>query len=105
MFGGSAPNYIYAGTRSGDTILTFPRAARALHFRAIAVNGVGTVAKFEIYEGGTLTATVPLVGAGNQNVPMDIDLSGYSKLSSVVITGIDDTQGIGWDDFTFDLQD
>lgn len=104
----SPPNFICTGPIGGeigcmqDTIVSFTSPVSDLTFSAIGVNDSGQVALVDVYTDGTLAATVPIIGQGNGEVPLPVDLSAYTDVTSIDIREITDAGGIGWDDFSFE---
>jgi hypothetical protein len=111
--GSSPPNTICSGQEWGptcisDVAVSFTRPVDGLRFTAGDVQEAGTVADIDVYENGSRTATVPIVGqgAGYPAPPLRQDLSAYHDVTKIVIRDVrDDPWGIAWDDFTFVAQD
>jgi hypothetical protein len=100
--GQSKPNFICAGTRcDGGFVMTFTKPVEALHFNAVGVNAGGKAATINVYESGTLTKTLDLVGKGSLTTPVPVDLSSAHAVTKVEVTDVTDFAGIGLDDFTF----
>jgi hypothetical protein len=98
----SPPNFICGTlTCTGAMILEFARPVSGIHFTVIGVNATGKVADIVLYEPGGSSATVDLVGQGNANLPVPVDVSSYSNVTRLEITNITDLSGLGADDFTF----
>jgi hypothetical protein len=100
--GQSMPNIICSDDEQcdTDTLVVFGAPVDALAFDAIAVNDTGTVATVVVHQGSTQTS-VPLVGKGNVQVPVHVDLSMYAGVTEVDVTKITDEGGIGLDTFVF----
>jgi hypothetical protein len=104
----SKPNFICTGPLGAEincaapTIVTFTAPIQELTFSGIGVNYVGQVAAVEIYVKGALAATVPIIGNGTAEVPLSVNLTAYTDVTSIVLTDITDGGGIGWDDFRFE---
>jgi hypothetical protein len=104
---GSPPNYICSGLRvagpdcSWNTSLSFTTPVNNLSFAAVAVGATGQAAVVDVYEHGSLSATVPIMGHGDPLHPVHVDLSAYHDVTQIVLRDITDDYGIGWDDFDF----
>jgi hypothetical protein len=84
-----------------DTYVDFRVPMASLTFNATDVDGTGTVANVNVFQDGVKTATVPVVGIGNPNKPVLVDLTAYEGVTRIEITGISDAGGIALDDFSF----
>jgi hypothetical protein len=75
----------------------------SLSFNGVGIDGSGTVADVNVFESGVLTATVPVVGAGDPATPVRVDLTAFKNVTRIEIVAITDAAGIAWDDFRFCL--
>ena len=107
--GTSAPNFLCTATSSGGltcaqpTVLDFTENIEALRFRGVGINDTGPVAQVRAFLGGVQTATVDVIGQGDQNTPVLVDLTALGQVGRIEIVNITDGGGIGWDDFSFDV--
>ena len=107
--GSSQPNVLMTGPDTGatdgleETDVDFPCAVASLTFRGVGIDGTGTVASVNVYEGGVLTANVPVTGLGDPATPVRVDLTAFGNVTRIEITAITDAGGIAWDDFSFCL--
>ena len=99
-FGQSKPNFICTGSGdcATDLTLTFTHGVRGISFDALGVNDTGAIATVQLTPGGS----VPIVGQGMVDVPVHVDLSTFTGVTSLVVTNITDAAGIGYDNFTFE---
>lgn len=74
-----------------------------LKFSVAAVNDAGPIAQLHIHQDGVATATIPLNGLGEPDVPLTVDLSAYPAITRVEMVDIMDYYGVVWDDFTFSI--
>ncbi len=86
---------------AGETILTFSSPVNGLSFYQVGDNFSGVGAKVDVFENGSLSATVDIMSYDNFNVPDLVDLTAYSNVTSIRIYGIVDPGGLGWDNFSF----
>lgn len=102
-------NFICTSRCIGDTILDFTNPVDNLTFWVIQLDTSGKVAEFNIYENNVFTATIDLIGPGGVDAVLKdkfIDLSLYSnvtRLEIVNIIDIPEENGIGLDQFSFDV--
>jgi hypothetical protein len=111
---------IYIGTFSsssldssyfGETILTFLTPVSNLSFEAFGHNdATGTIAKVDVFVGGAFNSTADVLGVGfdpfggfEDYANIVVDLTAFSNVTSIRIHGITDPQGLGWDNFSFNL--
>jgi len=105
--GNSLPNTLGSGPAGGsatgfaNTYVDFPFPVSALTLRAIEVDNYGPVATLNVYENGSLSASLPIDGTATPLVPVPIDLTAYSDVTRIELTGISDQSGLTWDDFEF----
>jgi hypothetical protein len=103
-FGTSPPNFSCSAALGGgfpkcenETILTFTNPVNNLTFKSVGIDNAGVVARVDIFT-PNLVITQDIT-----KTPQLIDLSAYSDVSKVRLYDINDNNGIGWDDFTFDV--
>jgi len=108
--GSSLPNYlctahVAAGTFScvNSVIVDFTMPVNNLTFLAIGDDSGGVQAKVDVHENTVFSATVDIVTDGNNSVPDLVDLSGFTNVTKIVIHTVTDPDGLGWDDFAFDI--
>jgi hypothetical protein len=107
--GTSQPNVLMTGPAGGgsdgleETDVDFRCPMASLTFQGVNIDGAGTVASVNVFQFGVLTATVPVVGAGDPTTPVRVDLTSFNNVTRIEITAINDAGGIAWDDFNFCL--
>ena len=108
----SIANILCSGSTSAgidclqDTYIDFTNPVKNLTFWAIEANVAGVTAQFNVFESGSLSATVdllvPVGGAGNNEF---VDLSAFTNVTRLEIVNIlndpNNENGIGWDTFSF----
>lgn len=116
--GNSAPNILCSADAAGavnclnPTFIDFAQPVINLSFLAVEPNGEGEVASINIYQSGSFTTNLPLIGLGSGgefgagNVP--VDLSAFSNITRIELVGpggsglLDGAgNGIGWDNFNY----
>jgi len=107
--GSSRPNFICSAVGSTITCLdplavVFTQPVRNLTFLAVGVNKKGRAATVRVFENGAVAGLVDVIGDGNEKHPVLIDLSGFVDVTRVELVSIDDPYGVGWDDFSFEIQ-
>ena len=108
-FGSSLPNIIGTGPTvsniSADepTYIDFTNPVHNLTFVGVAIDDVGKVAEVRVFVNGNLNSTVDIIGQGNVNVPVTVDLSAFQNVTRIEIVNITDGEGMGWDDFSFNV--
>lgn len=106
--GTSPPNFICTGSSATNincvqpTYIDFASRVQQLHFVGTGINSTGPVATVNIFVDFVMAASVSVIGAGNPNVAVPVDLTAYTNVTRIEITNINDPGGIGWDDFTFE---
>lgn len=107
--GSSLPNFICTGPISGGidcaqpTYIDFTDPVDSLTFLGVGINDTGTVAQVRVFVNGNLASTVNVIGQGNGDVPVTVDLSFFQHVTRIEIVNITDGGGIGWDDFSFEI--
>lgn len=107
--GSSQPNFICTAlTQSGidcvhETIVDFTSPVSNLTFLEIGDDDEGANALIDVFVNGLFSATVNAVGDADPFLPNLVDLSAFSNVTRIRIHGITDNNGLGWDDFTFDV--
>jgi hypothetical protein len=100
-YGSSPPNFICPTYQCAhDMYLAFARPVSQLVFNAIGVNNSGPVASMRIFVADALAATVPIMGQGNDTIPVRVEIS-QANVSRLEIVNITDSSGLGMDDLTF----
>jgi hypothetical protein len=105
--GNSPPNTLGSGPAGGSvtgfaaTYVDFPFPVSALSLRAIEVDNYGPAATLNVFENGTLSASLPVSGTATPSVPVTIDLTAFDDVTRIEIVGITDQSGLTWDDFEF----
>ncbi len=89
-----------------DTYVDFTNPVDSLSFQAIALNSIGIVAaQVNVFVNGSLDATVDIIGTGDI-LPI-VDLTTFSHVTRIEIVNIiddpDARNGIGWDNFSFNV--
>ncbi len=104
----SPPNFLCSGPASprtincqDETILDFTSPASGLTFKGVGINDTGQVASVDVFQGGTLAATVPVIGHATLYDAELQDLTAFGGVTRIRIHNITDGAGIGWDDFAF----
>ncbi len=105
----SAPNFICSSVDETITCLDplavdFPLPVRNLTFFAVGVNHRGRTASVRVFENGALSAVVHVLGTGHGADPVLVDLSAFVDVTRIELFDLDDPYGIGWDDFSFEIQ-
>lgn len=106
----SPPNDLVAGTYTGnpstsyagETTMSFVVPVNNLTFKVMSTSTTGTVAKIDVYQNGAFSTTVPITGTGNDYVPVAESLVSFKDITKIRIYAINDPNGIGYDDITFD---
>jgi len=107
--GSSLPNFICTGPTGGGincaqpTYIDFTNPVYNLTFLGVGINDTETVAQVRVFVNGSPSSTVDVIGQGNPNVPVTVNLSAFQNVTRIEIINITDSGGIGWDDFTFDV--
>lgn len=107
-YNGTKPNFICSGP-SGfggdclqDTVLDFTTGVSGLTFQGMGVNDVkANVAQVDVFVGGVFSSTITVAGNGESLDPVLVDLSGFSNVTKIRIYSITDSNGIGWDTFSY----
>ncbi len=107
--GSSPPNFICTaidGTITCDEPLAidFPTPVRNLTFFAVGANRRRTVAIARVFVNGSLAGTEAIMGVGIGKRPILVDLSGYVDVTRVELIDVRDPHGVGWDDFSFEIE-
>ena len=102
----SSPHFVTSGIGYGngnhELILDFKQPVRDVTFYAVGGDNFGIIANIDIWENGNLARTIYLQGAGYAYYPIFADLKPYgSNITKIRIYNIVDTNGLGFDDFTF----
>jgi hypothetical protein len=103
----NTPSFICTGPAGGsidctaDTIVDFTSPVSGLTLDAVGIQDTGQVAEVEVYGAGGLLGTVSIIGDAGGYTAQLVDLSAYSDVTSIDITGITDPAGIGWTNFSF----
>ncbi|MEQ9624197.1 calcium-binding protein [Coleofasciculus chthonoplastes] len=109
LFNTSSPNLIGVTNLSGNLdanqnlYLDFEQPVNNLSFRVIGDNTNGTAALITVETADGSIETVNLVTDGNGFNPDLIDLSSFSNITRISINTITDVEGIGYDDFQYEL--
>lgn len=99
----SPPNYIVTKPDdAGQTTVEFTQPVSNLTFYMIGVDAFfNQFSILDVYRNNALYATYPVYGNGTRTV--GVNLGSLTDISKVVIRGINDPLGIGFDDFTFTI--
>lgn len=99
----SPPNYIVTKPDdAGQTTVEFTQPVSNLTFYMIGVDAFfNQFSILDVYRNSALYATYPVYGNGTRTV--GVNLGSLTDISKVVIRGINDPLGIGFDDFTFTI--
>lgn len=108
--GSSLPNFICTGPAAGgidcvhETIVDFTNAVNSLTFLEVGDNNSGINALVDVFVNGVFTSTIGAVGDGNPQLPNLVDLSAFNNITRIRIHSITDLAGLGWDDFSFNVE-
>jgi hypothetical protein len=98
----SIPNYIVGMPDFDALTLTFDAATQDVRINLIAFGASGNAGRAVLSLRGALVAEVALTGAGNQFVPVTLDLSGFGDVDKIEFLDLrEDDLGIGFDDLAF----
>jgi hypothetical protein len=99
----SPPNFLSTKPDdSGQVIVTFQQPASNLIFYAIGVDTLsGTFAVVDLYRNGSATPSNTFAMNGNFTSTVGFSSGSLNNIDRVVIRGITDPAGIGFDDFSF----
>jgi hypothetical protein len=105
----SKPNYLftYYSCPSGvnaPAYVDFDKPVHNLAFKAVGVNSTGKVASLHVVTPSG-TRDLPLVGQGDPTVPVTVDLSDHQRVQRLEIVDVNDPYGMGFDDFTFEVEE
>jgi hypothetical protein len=110
-FGNSQPFFVCTApeenpnqTCTEDVFLNFTDPVNNLTFLALGDNNQGTVGVVDVFDMGGLAGTVNIIGNANANDPIFVDITGFADVTRIVIRDISDAAGLGYDDFTFEVQ-
>lgn len=97
----SPPNFISTKPDdAGQVVVEFTQPVSNLTFYMIGLDAFfNQFATLDVYRNGALYATYPIYGNGTSTV--GFTLGSLTNISKIVIRGINDAAGIGFDDFTF----
>jgi hypothetical protein len=93
-------------TCTQDTFLTFTSPVRNLTFLQVDDNqsvANSKVAEVDVFESGAFAATVDILGDASFTTPNLVDLTAFDHVTSIRIHAITDPGGLGWDNFSFDV--
>jgi len=107
--GSSLPNIIctvpvaVGATCVNRLVVDFSPPVSGLSFVALGLKNTMAAAQIDIYENDVFSVTVdiPAPGLGPVLPPFTVFLPFVSNVTRIEIYNIDDTAGIGWDDFSF----
>lgn len=105
--GGTDPNNLSAATSpagpsfDSDIYIDFNLAVQNLSFNILADNDVGLIALLNVHHGGGLEV-VEVIGNGNFNDAVALDLSAYADVTRVELVNVTDEFGLSIDDLVFD---
>lgn len=104
--GSSLPNFICTGSGGiidcvNDVFISFTNPVNGLHFVATGANNTGVIAQIDV-TAASGNGVVDIIGAGDPNTPVAIDLTAFTGVSGISIVNDVDVSGLGFDDFTFD---
>jgi hypothetical protein len=88
-------------TCTNETILTFTAPVSGLSFYAVGSDDAGNTASVDVFVNNAFAATLPISTNGIFDTPNFVDLSAFSKVTSIRLYNITDGGGLGWDNFTF----
>jgi hypothetical protein len=71
-----------------------------LQFNYGYVNASSVAGEVNVYQNGTLTATVPMLGGANDSIGTE-DLSAYDNVTRIEIVDVTDPAGLAYDNFQF----
>ena len=99
----SPPNFIETGPNNqGVTIVEFTHPVSNLTFYMIGVGAFfNQFAVIDVYRNGSLYASYPVFGNGTRTV--GFTFGSFDNINKIVIRSITDPNGIGFDDFTFNV--
>lgn len=106
---GFGSNFICTGPSGGgidcvgETILTFASGVSGLSFYQVGDNASGVVALVDVFVNNVFSSTVNIMGFNDFFVPNLVDLTAFSNVTSIRIYSITDPGGLGWDNFSFDI--
>lgn len=97
----SLPNFISTLPDTGGVLtVDFQHPVSGLSFFMVGVSSFFTqFAVIDVYRNGAFHGTFPIFG--NANFSVGYSLGSITEISRIVIRGITDPDGIGFDDFTF----
>ena len=103
-FGTSPPNFVCSAAAGGgfpkcehETIIDFTNPVNNLTFKSVGADSSGVVAQVDIHTPNLIfTLNIP-------GLPQLVNLSLYNDISKIRIHSINDHNGVGWDDFTFEV--
>jgi hypothetical protein len=103
----NTPSFICTGPAGGsidctaDTVVDFTSPVSDLTFDGVGINDTGQVAEVEVFDASGLIATIPIIGDAGGYTAQLVDLSAYNNVTSIDLTDITDSGGIGWTNFSF----
>lgn len=107
--GSSLPNFLCTFTIGGgincvnDTYVDFINPVNGLSFLSIGADDTGHNADVNVFVNNAFAATVQVVGDGTPLAPDLVDLTAFNNVTRIEIVGITDSNGLGWDDFRFNV--
>ncbi|MCB1700620.1 MAG: VPLPA-CTERM sorting domain-containing protein [Halioglobus sp.] len=102
--GASEPSVISVDVTPGfgTVILDFTLPVNNLMFVVVGLNAGGDIGDVSVTHAGGFSI-VDMIGIGRDE-PIAMDLSAYLGVSRIAIGGITDERGVGYDNFSFDVQ-
>lgn len=110
-FGGdnSIPNIICTATVGGslnctdDILVQFTNPAFNLTFLSIGDDTNGVAGLVDVFVSDVFSSTENINGDGSTATGEIVDLSAFSNVTSILIHGVTESGGIGFDDFSFNV--
>ena len=84
-----------------NIFVDFPDAVSGLTFQAVGDCDQGRVATVDVYSIGVLAGSVHILADGDPFSPEFVDISSFSNVTRIEIHSVTDSQGLGFDDFSF----
>lgn len=106
--GGSSPNTLTAGVSTtalnfdADIYMDFDLAAQNVSLDILSDNNTGVIAALQVFHDAG-SSTVDVIGDGDIATPITADLSTYTGVTRVELTGINDEFGLSIDNLRFDI--
>jgi hypothetical protein len=91
-------------TCTEDVFVNFTNPVNNLSFLALGDNDEGIVGVVDVFDMGGLAGMVDIIGNANGFDAIFVDVSGFADVTRIVIRSISDPAGLGYDEFTFDVQ-